>query len=99
MSLSCTLDADGFQFPGILGFSPSVLVLVNGTTSAGVIARKVVGEGNNKTVVYEDDEPFSDSLIPYKSFKGELVITLLCFQLMLARRVRIRSMGDAIVAF
>jgi chitin synthase len=32
---------------------------------------KVVGEGNQKTVVYEDDEPFSDSMIPYKSFKGE----------------------------
>ncbi|ORX35119.1 glycosyltransferase family 2 protein [Kockovaella imperatae] len=31
--------------------------------------RKVVGEGNNKTVVYDDDEPFSDSLIPYKRFK------------------------------
>ena len=34
--------------------------------------RKVVGEGNKKTVVYEDDEQFTDSLIPYKNFKGEL---------------------------
>ncbi|CAD6587719.1 MAG: hypothetical protein TREMPRED_004832 [Tremellales sp. Tagirdzhanova-0007] len=33
--------------------------------------RKVVGEGNQKTVVYEDDEPFNDSMIPYKSFKGK----------------------------
>lgn len=33
--------------------------------------RQVVGEGNNKTVLYEDDEPFSDDMIPYKSFKGE----------------------------
>jgi hypothetical protein len=32
---------------------------------------KVVGEGSNKTVVYDDDEPFHDSMIPYKSFKGE----------------------------
>ena len=32
---------------------------------------KVVGEGNQKTVVYEDDEPFNDSMIPYKSFKGK----------------------------
>ncbi|ORY23277.1 chitin synthase-domain-containing protein [Naematelia encephala] len=31
--------------------------------------RKVVGEGDKKTVVYEDDEPFQDSMIPYKSFK------------------------------
>ena len=34
--------------------------------------RKVVGEGDKKTVVYENDEPFSDNMIPYKSFKGEL---------------------------
>jgi len=34
------------------------------------ILSQVVGEGNNKTVIYEDDEPFTDSMIPYKSFKG-----------------------------
>lgn len=33
--------------------------------------RQVVGEGNNKTVLYEDDEVFTDDMIPYKSFKGE----------------------------
>lgn len=33
--------------------------------------RRVVGEGNKKTVVYDDDEVFTDSMIPYKSFKGE----------------------------
>jgi chitin synthase len=33
--------------------------------------RKVVGEGDKKTVVYENDEPFNDNMIPYKSFKGE----------------------------
>jgi chitin synthase len=33
--------------------------------------RKVIGEGNNKTIVYEDDMPYDDSMIPMKSFKGE----------------------------
>lgn len=37
--------------------------------------RQVVGEGNKKTVVYEDDEVFNDSMIPYKSFKGESATT------------------------
>ncbi|WWC97629.1 hypothetical protein V866_004513 [Kwoniella sp. B9012] len=31
--------------------------------------RKVVGEGNQKTVVYEDDEPFNEGMIPYRTFK------------------------------
>lgn len=31
--------------------------------------RKVVGEGNNKTVVYDDDQPFDESMIPYRTFK------------------------------
>jgi chitin synthase len=31
--------------------------------------RQVVGEGNNKTVVYDDDEPFDDSMIPLRTFK------------------------------
>jgi chitin synthase len=31
--------------------------------------RLVVGEGNNKTVVYDDDEPFDDSMIPLRTFK------------------------------
>ena len=30
---------------------------------------KVVGEGANRTVVYDEDEGFDDSMIPYKSFK------------------------------
>ena len=38
--------------------------------------RKVVGEGNNKTVVYEDEEPFNASMIPLKSFSGELPAVL-----------------------
>jgi hypothetical protein len=33
--------------------------------------RKVIGEGNNKTIVYEDDMPYDDSMIPMKSFKGK----------------------------
>lgn len=31
---------------------------------------KVVGEGNQKTVVIEDDEPFNEGMIPYRTFKG-----------------------------
>ncbi|WOO78655.1 Chitin synthase 6 [Vanrija pseudolonga] len=31
--------------------------------------RKVVGEGSNKTVVYDDDERFDDSMIPLRTFK------------------------------
>ncbi|KAL0253811.1 hypothetical protein I308_101188 [Cryptococcus tetragattii IND107] len=31
--------------------------------------RKVVGEGNQKTVVIEDDEPFNEGMIPYRTFK------------------------------
>ncbi|WWD22641.1 hypothetical protein CI109_107134 [Kwoniella shandongensis] len=31
--------------------------------------RKVVGEGSQKTVVYEDDEPFNEGMIPYRTFK------------------------------
>lgn len=33
--------------------------------------RQVVGEGNQKTVLYDDDEIFTDDMIPYKSFKGQ----------------------------
>jgi len=32
--------------------------------------RKVIGEGNNKTIVYEDEMIYDDSMIPMKSFKG-----------------------------
>ena len=35
--------------------------------------RKVIGEGNNKTIVYEDDMVYDDSMIPMKSFKGKLM--------------------------
>lgn len=31
--------------------------------------RQVIGEGNNKTVVIEDDEVFEESMIPYRTFK------------------------------
>lgn len=31
--------------------------------------RQVVGEGSNKTVVYDDDEAFDDSMIPLRTFK------------------------------
>ncbi|TYJ51675.1 hypothetical protein B9479_007746 [Cryptococcus floricola] len=31
--------------------------------------RKVIGEGSQKTVVIEDDEPFSESMIPYRTFQ------------------------------
>ncbi|KAL7420390.1 Chitin synthase 4 [Cryptotrichosporon argae] len=31
--------------------------------------RQVVGEGNNKTVIYQDEETFDDSMIPYRTFK------------------------------
>ena len=41
--------------------------------------RKVVGEGDKKTVVYENDEPFNDNMIPYKSFKGESTTLLYPF--------------------
>jgi chitin synthase len=33
--------------------------------------RKVIGEGNNKTIVYEDEMIYDDSMIPMKSFKGK----------------------------
>jgi len=36
--------------------------------------RKVIGEGNNKTIVYEDEMIFDDSMIPMKSFKGKLLL-------------------------
>ncbi|OXC66400.1 hypothetical protein AYX13_04910 [Cryptococcus neoformans] len=31
--------------------------------------RKVIGEGNQKTVVIDDDEPFNEGMIPYRTFK------------------------------
>jgi chitin synthase len=36
--------------------------------------RKVIGEGNNKTIVYEDEMIYDDSMIPMKSFKGKSVL-------------------------
>jgi hypothetical protein len=46
--------------------------------------------------VYEDDEPFSDSMIPYKSFKGECLLLALHASAALnaARRVRVQRVGD-----
>lgn len=62
--------------------------------------RKVVGEGNKKTVVYEDDEPFNDGIIPYKSFKGEskLWSTSLPAGCVLILRLRIERMGKGVGA-
>ncbi len=60
---------------------------------------KVVGEGNQKTVVYEDDEPFIDSMIPYKSFKGEAAPPETATTLMNDFRVRSQRMGDNIAPF
>jgi chitin synthase len=57
--------------------------------------RQVVGEGNNKTVLYEDDEPFSDSMIPLKSFKGEYTPSLVPLRLMHSR-LRGECLGDGI---
>jgi chitin synthase len=67
--------------------------------------RKVVGEGDKKTVVYENDEPFNDNMIPYKSFKGESRDTRdssctieLCklSKSTLTSRIRSECMGDAV---
>ena len=33
--------------------------------------RKVIGEGNNKKVIMNDDEKFDDSMVPLKKFSGE----------------------------
>ena len=38
--------------------------------------RLVIGEGNNKKVIMNDDEKFDDSMIPLKKFSGAYFILL-----------------------
>ena len=35
--------------------------------------RLVIGEGNNKKVIMNDDEKFDDSMVPLKKFSGTYV--------------------------
>ena len=37
--------------------------------------RLVIGEGNNKKVIMNDDEKYDESMIPLKKFSGALRIT------------------------
>jgi chitin synthase len=74
--LACVLcpqvqdKSDGFSFPIYSVFLPIYSFWSMDDFSWGS-TRKVIGEGNNKTIVYEDDMPYDDSMIPMKSFKGE----------------------------
>ena len=36
--------------------------------------RLVIGEGNNKKVIMNDDERFDDSMIPLKKFSGKYIV-------------------------
>ena len=64
--------ADGISFPVYSLFLPIYSFWSMDDFSWGS-TRKVIGEGNNKTIVYEDDMVYDDSMIPMKSFKGKLM--------------------------
>lgn len=64
--------------------------------------RLVIGEGNNKKVLMNEDEKFDDSMIPLKKFSGKLFI----FSFLDMRlngfpnfRIRGRSMGYPLSPF
>ena len=54
-----------------VGVTHGKLAMRRRPASCLLASSKVVGEGNKKTVVYDDEEPFHDSMIPYKRFKGD----------------------------
>src|ERR1700761_5858897 len=57
--------------------------------------RLVIGEGNNKKVVLNDDLKFDESMIPLKKFSGMMTVCVPRRKLTTkARRIRSRGVGD-----
>lgn len=85
----------------ILGTSRST-PFITWSTGANTYApySKVIGEGNQKTVVIDDDEPFNEGMIPYRTFKGTsfYYCTLGCANHTCTTRVRMECLGSSITS-
>ena len=64
--------------------------------------RLVIGEGNNKKVIMNDDEKFDDSMIPLKKFSGTMMLCVLSLNALVdlfLHRIRSRGLGDGFSSF
>lgn len=82
----------------ILGTSRFTSFITGSTGANNASYSKVIGEGNQKTVVIDDDEPFNEGMIPYRTFKGNLCYccTFGCANHTCTTRVRMECVGSSI---